>query len=404
MLSEKSKINRKLSDLLEFSLGMTSGEDGKMLIEKYKESIENVTPFDMVKVEDIQFKMGLDIDEIKKSINKVINIFYKSLKNYEWGQPKEGTFLYYLMLENRAFEYKLNKVKKIIKDYKGREEQELKSFRSDLISHFKEFKNFEPHYVKKETILSSYIEKKRNDSRPLKLMWSLHDDIRKKLKLLLDLLLSDLSTLQELNKEIGAYYFLVFGMIQKEELVLFPIASKSFSEEEFMEMHIQSFEYGFPFIEKPVKPDNKTKEKQNMFNYNKGLIQTENSEMTVEQALLLFNNLPVDITFVDENDTVKFYSNPKDRIFPRSPAIIGRKVQNCHPPESIHIVEEIIEAFKKGKRDVAQFWFELNSKLLFIQYFAIRNAGGKYCGVLEVSQDVTDIKKLSGERKLLEWK
>jgi len=182
-------INDKhIEDLLAFSLGMTSGEDGKMLIEKYKEAIENVTPFDMVKIEDTQFQMGLSIDEIKKSINKVINIFYKSLKSYEWEQPKQGTFLYYLMLENRAFEYKLNKVKKIIKNYKGREEQNIESFKKDLINHFKEFKNFEPHYTKKENILSSYVEKKRDDSRPLKLMWSLHDDIRKKINLLIDIL------------------------------------------------------------------------------------------------------------------------------------------------------------------------------------------------------------------------
>lgn len=397
------KNDKHIEDLLAFSLGMTSGEDGKMLIEKYKEAINNVTPFDMVKIEDIQFKMGLEINEIKRSINKVINIFYKSLKNYEWKQLKEGTFLYYLMLENRAFEYKLNKVKKIIKSYKDKEEQELESFKKDLISHFVEFKNFDPHYSKKENILSSYVEKKRNDSRPLKLMWSLHDDIRKKLNLLIDLLNSESSTWQDLNKEIGAYYFLVFGMIQKEELVLFPIAVSSFSDNEFIEMQAQSFEYGFPFIETPEKPMISSEAIKNDFNFKKGIIQTENSEITVEQALLIFNNLPVDITFVDETDTVKFYSNPKDRIFPRSPAIIGRKVQNCHPPESVHVVEDIISAFKKGERDLAQFWLELNGKFLLIQYFAIRDNAGKYVGVLEVSQDVTEIRKLEGERRLLQW-
>jgi hypothetical protein len=397
------KNDKHIEDLLAFSLGMTSGEDGKMLIEKYKEAIANVTPFDMVKIEDIQFQMGLEINEIKKNINKVINIFYKSLKNYEWNQPKEGTFLYCLMLENRAFEYKLNKVKKIIKSYKDKEEQELKLFKKDLISHFEEFKNFDPHYSKKENILSSYVEKKRNDSRPLKLMWSLHDDIRKKLNLLIDLLNSESSTWQDLNKEIGAYYFLVFGMIQKEELVLFPIAVSSFSDNEFIEMQAQSFEYGFPFIETPEKPMISSEAIKNDFNFKKGIIQTENSEITVEQALLIFNNLPVDITFVDETDTVKFYSNPKDRIFPRSPAIIGRKVQNCHPPESVHVVEDIISAFKKGERDLAQFWLELNGKFLLIQYFAIRDNAGKYVGVLEVSQDVTEIRKLEGERRLLQW-
>lgn len=404
MSQAHQNFNKHQEDLLAFSLGMMSGESGAMLIEKYKEAIDNVTPFDMVMLEDTQFRMGIGVTEIKKTINKVINVFYKSLKDYHWEKPKEGTFLYYLMLENRAFEFKLNKVKQIIKSYKGREESEIENLKKELVQHFVEFKQFESHYVKKENILSPFIEKKRDDYRPLKLMWSLHDDIHKKLNALIELLESDSKRWAELNKEIGAYYFLVFGMIQKEELVLFPLASNSFSEDDFMEMHIQSIEYGFPFIEKPVKPDIETKEKQHVFNYNKGLIQTENSEITVEQALLLFNNLPVDITFVDENETVKFYSNPKDRLFPRSPAIIGRKVQNCHPPESVHVVEEIIKAFKSGEKDVAQFWLELKGRFLLIQYFAVRNNENLYCGVLEVSQDVTEIKKLKGERRLLEWK
>ena len=398
-------FNKHEEDLLAFSLGMMNGEDGKTLIEKYKEAIENVTPFDMLKMEDVQFRLGIKVDEIKKNINKVINVFYKSLRDYHWEKPKEGTFLYYLMLENRSFEYRLNKAKKILRSYKGREELELESLKRELHQYFLEFKEFEGHYLKKENILAPYMEKKRNDSRPLKLMWSLHDDIRKKTALIIKLLQSTQSTWPDLNKEIGAFYFLVFGMIQKEELVMFPVASSSFSNKEFNEMHLQSFDYHFPYIETPVKPEASIGEKQDEFNISKdGLIIADNSRLTIEQALLLFNNLPVDITFVDETDTVKFYSNPKDRIFPRSPAIIGRKVQNCHPPESIHMVEEIIDAFKKGKRDIAQFWFELNNKLLFIQYFAVRNAGGKYYGVLEVSQDVTAIKKLDGERKLLEWK
>lgn len=396
-------LNKHQEDLLAFSLGMMSGEDGTELIEKYKAAIEKVTPLDMVMLEDTQFRMGIGVTEIKKTINKVINVFFKSLKSFQWEKPKEGTFLYFLMLENRAFEFKLNKVKQILKSYKGREELDLKDLKKELLNHFVEFKQFEDHYVKKENILSSFIEKKREDYRPLKVMWSLHDDIRKKINLLIGLLTSEESPWQALNKEIGAYYFLVFGMIQKEELVLYPIASKTFSEDELNDMHIQSFEYGFPFIETPVNPDTEMKEKQSSFNYNKGLIQTENSEITVEQALLLFNHLPVDITFVDENDTVKFFSNPKDRLFPRSPAIIGRKVQNCHPPESVHVVEGIIKAFKNGDREMAQFWLELNNRFILIQYFAVRNNENKYYGVLEVSQDVTEIKNLKGERRLLEW-
>jgi len=120
-------------------------------------------------------------------------------------------------------------------------------------------------------------------------------------------------------------------------------------------------------------------------------------------VLMAFNHLPVDITIVDENDRVLFFNKAKDRFFPRSPAVVGRAVQNCHPPESVHKVEEIIEAFRSGKREKADFWIQMRGKFILIQYFALRDEAGAYRGVIEVSQDVTAIRKLEGERRLLDW-
>jgi PAS domain S-box-containing protein len=118
---------------------------------------------------------------------------------------------------------------------------------------------------------------------------------------------------------------------------------------------------------------------------------------------MIFNTLPVDMTFVDENNKVRFFSRPKDRIFPRSAAIIGRDVKNCHPPESVHVVEEIIDGFRSGERESAQFWIDIKGKKLLIQYFALRNSNGRYQGTLEVSQDITEIQKIEGQKRLLEW-
>ena len=129
----------------------------------------------------------------------------------------------------------------------------------------------------------------------------------------------------------------------------------------------------------------------------------ETGRMTLEQVLLVFNHLPIDITVVDENDRVLFFNKPKERFFPRSPAIVGRSVNNCHPPESVHIVEEIVETFRKGERDTAIFWIELKGRFILIQYFALRNDDGEYKGVMEVSQDATEIRKLEGQRRLLNW-
>lgn len=197
-------------------------------------------------------------------------------------------------------------------------------------------------------------------------------------------------------------------MIQKENLIIYPVASETVSDDEWEEMHNQSFEYPFPFIETPVKPKSIKEpvlEKQTEISQIDGdfMFKSETGELNLEQILLLFNNLPVDITYVDEDDKVRFFSRPKERFFPRSPAIIGRAVQNCHPPESVHIVEKIVTAFKNGKKDSANFWLELKGKFILIQYFPLRNSKNEYKGVVEVSQDVTYIRALEGEQRLLDW-
>jgi PAS domain S-box-containing protein len=117
----------------------------------------------------------------------------------------------------------------------------------------------------------------------------------------------------------------------------------------------------------------------------------------------MLNSLPVEISFVDKNDEVCYFNKNGDRIFPRPRSVIGKKVQQCHPKKSLNKVIEIVEAFKNGKKDVANFWINLNDRLIFIRYFAVRDNTGKYLGTLEVSQDITDIKKIEGEKRLLDW-
>lgn len=129
----------------------------------------------------------------------------------------------------------------------------------------------------------------------------------------------------------------------------------------------------------------------------------ETGSLFEKEIEAIFNTLPVDVTFVDKDDTVRYFSKTKDRIFVRTKAVIGRKVQQCHPQKSVHIVSQILEAFKNGSRDVAEFWINLQGKLIYIRYFAVRNETGDYLGCLEVTQDITNIKKIEGERRLLDW-
>ena len=131
------------------------------------------------------------------------------------------------------------------------------------------------------------------------------------------------------------------------------------------------------------------------------IISFETGSFSKEELETLLNTLPVDITFVDKEDTVQYFSQSKERIFPRTKAVIGRKVQQCHPQESLHVVNKILEDFKNNKRDIAEFWINLNNRLIYIRYFPVRNKSGDYLGCLEVTQDITDIKKIEGEKRLL---
>lgn len=399
---------KRLEDLLAVSLGIMNGEKGTDLIEKYRDAIEHITPYDMLKLEDRQMQMGIGPELIKIYIDKVINIFFKYLKNYPWEKPADGTFLYYLMLENSAFTFRLNQVKKILKSFKGRENEAFFEMQKELLPHFRAFFEFDYHYIKKENILFPYLEKMWKDYRPLKVMWSIHDDIRKTLKSLVEMLENDGAEWSDFSRILGKYYFLAFGMIQKEELVLYPIAAETIENEDWETMHRQSFGYPFPFIEAPAKPQLTPKgSNQKLISSEPGEvvgIRSETGFLSIEQALMAFDSLPVEITYVDENDIVRFYNRGKNRLFPRSPAIIGRSVQNCHPPESVHVVEEIMEAFRNGEKDSADFWIQMKGRFVLIRYFALRDLNGQYKGVLEVSQDVTAILGLTGEKRLLEWK
>ncbi len=207
----------------------------------------------------------------------------------------------------------------------------------------------------------------------------------------------------KIYRDIGELFFLMYGMIFKEELIVYPIAMETVTQEHWHEMQEQSAELGYSYIKAPREFSGKKKDQKLMNSVSNIFWKVETGELSKEQLELLLNNIPLDITFVDENDEVRYFSRPDDRFFPRSPAIIGRKVQNCHPPESVHIVEKIIAEFKAGKKKEAKFWIQMKGKFVLIKYFAMHDTHGKYRGILEVSQDITEIRKLEGEMRLLDW-
>ena len=379
-----------LEGLLQFSKGMIEGEDGKELISKYQYALDKITPSLMIKMENKQLTSGISPAKIKKSIEKVMNVFHEHLKNYKWEKPGEGHPIYYYMQENRELEKLLDLIKESLaaKDFK-----KVKF----LLPKLAEIEN---HYIRKENILFPYLERIWEDYLPLQVMWSLHDDIRNKLRILQDLTNNSDDFTPKFIEEIGELFFLMYGMIFKEELVVFPKAMETIkAKETWDKIQNQSEELGYSYIEVPQ--NEKSNSTSNGFT--DLFWKVETGELDFKQIDLLLNHLPIDITFVDENDEVRYFSRAKDRFFPRSPAIIGRKVHNCHPPESVHIVEKIISEFKKGNRNEAKFWFHMKGKFILIRYFAMRDEAGNYKGVLEVGEDITEINQISGEQRLLDW-
>jgi hypothetical protein len=231
-------------------------------------------------------------------------------------------------------------------------------------------------------------------------MWALHDDIRAFIK---DVRKRVIDNKME-KVAIEALAKMINDMIYKEEHILFPMTLETLSEDEWAKVRKGEEEIGFAWI----KPETVWKPaaesfQQALLSEKVGSLNLDTGQLTAEQVNLVLTHLPVDISFVNENDEVAYYSASPERIFPRSPGVIGRKVQNCHPPKSVGMVEKILSEFKAGTKSVADFWIQMQGKFILIKYFAVRDAEGKYRGCLEVSQDVTGIRKLEGQKRLLDW-
>lgn len=272
---------------------------------------------------------------------------------------------------------------------------------------------FKKHLSRKQNQLYPVLEKKGFD-RPTTTMWLLDNFVRDEITKAHQLIKSDCddefiemqkTVIDDLN-----------DLITKEETVLYPTSLAMISDQEFEEMELGDNEIGFSWInvkqkqKSDIKPSNETFNEElfnllNKYGYNKSdnKLEVANGKLTLEQINLIYKHMPVDISYVDENELVCFYSDSKHRIFPRSKNVIGRDVKNCHPRSSVHVVEEIIEKFRSGEKDSVDFWINKEDIFIYIYYVAVRDENGKFKGVLEMMQDCTHIRSLVGSRTLLSW-
>ena len=408
-----NNTEQRINELYDFAIAIINHGKGIDLIVEYENAIDNVQPFDVVCVVDKLMLDKIELADLKTGLNKILNMFYKGLINQSIPNYSKIPFLASLWLENNELNNKLIGLRPLIKEInkKNISETQFQDILEEIGSKVLELTAFEAHYIKKENILFPYVERQLPEYRCQSVMWSYHDDVRQITKDIIALSKEKKPSMKSLNRKIGDLFFVMYAIKFREEYILFPVITKLITDNEWIAMQLQSYEVGFAFILPPeklqkkklYKGKNKNSTKTlNSNNFVDGLIDLSTGQLSIDQIILMINNLPVDVTYVDENDEVRYFSTPNHRIFPRSKAIIGRLVENCHPPSSVHIVKDLIDAFKSGKKNQESFWIEMGEKFILIRYFALRDEDGKYKGTLEVSEEVSTIRKLTGEKRLME--
>ncbi len=272
---------------------------------------------------------------------------------------------------------------------------------------FKQLCLIEKHYARKENQLFPYLETYGWTS-PSQNMWAMHDDIRDFIREIKKAIES--KDIVSISENLEGAIRTIDHLMQVEEHRLLPNAMNMLSVEDWKEMRAGDEEIGWMFDTPPVAypevkyvhPADDTKRRKLPFSLD-GRIKLNEGYLLEDQLNLMLQFMPVDLTYVDENDIVLFYNRGENRVFPRSAGIIGREVKFCHPPKSVDQVLMILREFKAGRRDEAEFWIEFKGKFIHIQYFAIRDEEGTYKGVIEMSQDVTHIRNLTGQQRLLDW-
>jgi len=355
------------------------GKSPEALKARFAELLSDIAPGDIGKLEQELVQEGLDPQEITRVCDLHIQLFQEGLEKQARLETGTEHPLTALRVENEQIANAATEFREAISQLRTQPPASLESKKAEITDRLEALAKVEAHYECKENQLFPLLEK-HGITAPPQVMWSTHDEIRKLIKNTRAALSSeDSAGLVDYGEKLAQK---VEDMTYKETKVLFPMAMEVLTRQDWDEM----LQKGTP------KPEGV-----------EALLSLDTGSVSAEQLNLILTHLPIDATFIDENDVVRYYSKGKERIFPRSREVIGRKVQNCHPPRSVHIVNRILEEFKAGNRDVAEFWIDLHGKFVHIRYFAVRDRERQYVGTLEVTQDVTSIKTLEGERRLLDW-
>ncbi|MEM2925995.1 MAG: DUF438 domain-containing protein [Candidatus Bathyarchaeia archaeon] len=415
-ISEEDRKNLLREVIKQLHAGMPPQE----VKEKFKRLLEGVSSLEIAKIEQGLVEEGIPREEIQRLCDLHLEIFRDQLQKEPVEIAPENP-VSILLEEHKALKRLLENLTALVDKVQKTEDSSLLM---DEIRGLEEVSaellDAEKHYLREENALFPILER-HGITEPPAIMWMEHNQLREKKKLLQSLIENhDRMDFREFKTQLGdlasSISRILSSHIFKENNILFPTALRVITEQEWKEMRMEFDEIGYccftprDFVAKPVSETVKRPKAEEPA-APEGILKSEfgfefefeTGSLSKEEIEGLLNTLPVDITFVDKDDYVKYFNKAEKRLFVRTKAVLGRKVQLCHPQKSIHVVNRILEAFKRGEKDVAEFWIQKGGRLIHIRYFAVKDKDGKYLGTMEVSQDITDIKKIEGEKRLLDW-
>lgn len=382
---------------------------------RFAEAVGDVTVAEISAMEHaLMTEEGIPVSEVQRLCSVHTAIFKGSIEEiHRPSKPEEqaGHPVHTFKLENREIERLVNFRLELHHEKFQREDTDELRFK--LLEDLSLLMDLDKHYSRKENLLFPYLEK-YGIYGPTKVMWGVDDGIRAMVKDAKALLTNYSGDKQAVGEALGQVITEVNEMIFKEENILLPMALDKLTEDEWLKIAAESAEIGYCLTAPErewvpqraplpgMEPDKESEgEHSASASTPQGYVRFETGVVSVEQLELIMNHLPVDLTYIDENDVVRYFSHGKERIFARTKAVIGRTVQNCHPPQSVHVVERLLEDFKAGRKDVEDFWIQFKDKFVYIRYFAIRDEQGEYRGTLEFTQNIAPIRALEGQKRIL---
>ncbi len=373
--------------------------------ERFDKEVVEISSSEIAVIEQSLINEGMPADEIKRFCNVHALLFEEALEQQVAREENPAHPVYLFKMENRETE-KITESLKQLFDAQGDLDDSRAKIRETLVK----LQDLELHYARKELILFPYLEK-YGFMGPSKVMWGKDNDIRNLYKRGLACI-EDIGSREELEELISNTLAPlaeeVEGMIFKEENILFPTALEKLSPEDWVEVLKESDNVGYAYIKKPRETEELIRELKHAAAeetiWQDEEISFPTGNLNLKELVNLLNAIPVELTFVDAEDRVRYFSDSKDRIFVRTKSVIGRKVHNCHPPQSVDLVGKILDSFKAGTQDRAEFWLEVKGRMIYIEFRAIRDERGAYLGTLELTQDITELQVKKGEKRLLDEK